>query len=163
MNSYLKKALFSLFIASVLFSAIVILTGAEQTLQAIRPDFFFLASVFFLASIMVWVVSWAYLIKRTEEISYLKLVIVGFSAVFGALTPLQVGAEALRSIKLKKHFNVTYTDSVSAAMVVNPRTERGIRVNAGFAFRARSPARRRRKAIKGSSSSQKRGILNNPR
>ena len=118
MNSYLKKALFSLFLAAALFAVIVILTEAYQTLQAVNLSFFTLASAFFLLSILVWVVSWAYLIKKKQKIPYSKLIIVGFSSVFGALTPIQIGAEALRSHKLKKHFNISYTESVSASMVV---------------------------------------------
>jgi uncharacterized protein (TIRG00374 family) len=114
----LKKALLSLVLVAALFGVIVILTEAQQTLEAVNPTFFLMASSFFILSILVWVVSWAYLIKRKEKIPYSKLVIVGFSSVFGALTPVQIGAEALRSIKLKKHFNVSYTDSVSASMVV---------------------------------------------
>ena len=43
---------------------------------------------------------------------------MGFSCVYGALTPIQVGAEALRSIKAKELFHVSYSESISAAMVV---------------------------------------------
>lgn len=118
MNSYLKKAFIYLVLATAIFGAIVILTEAQQTLALVRPTQFVLASAFFLSGILVWVVSWAYLIKRKQAIPYTKLVVVGFSSVFGALTPIQLGAEALRSLKLKKQFNVSYTESVSASMVV---------------------------------------------
>ena len=118
MNSYLKKAVFSLILVAAVFTVIVTLTNAFGMLQAVKLEFFLLASSFFLASVFIWIISWAYLLRRREDIPYSKIIIVGFSAVFGSLTPIQIGAEALRSFKLKQHFNVRYTHSVSASMVV---------------------------------------------
>jgi uncharacterized protein (TIRG00374 family) len=113
-----KSSLVSLIIVLAVMGLIASLTSAMETLQSLSLEFFSLAALFFIASILFWVISWAYLIKKKHEIGYVQLIIVGFRAVFGALTPVQLGAEALRSLQLKKHFNVRYTDSIAASMMV---------------------------------------------
>ncbi len=102
------------------FAVLVILSFATDAHNAIvnADSFFFLLSiVFFSLSITVWIFSWAILIKK-KRVSTLKKVIVGWSSVYGALTPIQIGADALRSIHLKDLFNVSFTRSISASMLV---------------------------------------------
>ncbi len=118
MEFKLKSALISLIVVFVVLGLLASLTHATDALQSLDLQFFSLASLFFIASILFWVISWAYLIKKKNQLPYSKVIIVGFRAVFGSLTPVQLGAEALRSLQLKKHYNVSYTDSISASMIV---------------------------------------------
>ena len=100
-----------------LIGVLATLTSAWSILLQVNVFFLLIAAVFFLLNVFIWIISWAYLIKKKEKISSLNLLIIGFSAVFGALTPIQVGAEALRSIKLKEYFGVSYSESISASLI----------------------------------------------
>jgi uncharacterized protein (TIRG00374 family) len=76
------------------------------------------SALFFVFSIIFWLISWAILIKKEGDFYLGKIIVLGFSCVYGALTPIQVGAEALRSIKAKEVFGIPYSKSVSASMFV---------------------------------------------
>ena len=117
MNKYLRNAVISLIILFALFGALAGATGALTVLG--RADLFLLAwaCLFSIGSIVIWVISWAYLVRKRHNVPYSKLAEIGFSSVYGALTPIQLGAEALRSILLKNRHNVPYSDSISASMV----------------------------------------------
>jgi len=117
-NDYLRKAIIYLIIVAAVISVITTLTQAQVELQKINILFFALSACFFLASILAWIFSWAFLIKKNVKVSFKKLFQIGFSSIYGALTPVQLGAEALRSIQLKHYFKVSYQESVSASMVV---------------------------------------------
>lgn len=117
MKDFVKAIVFLILIIAVI-SVISVFTHAQAELQKIIPSFFAVSALFFIASIVVWVFSWAFLIKKNVRLSYKNLMKVGFSSVYGALTPVQLGAEALRSIQLKHYFKVSYQESVSASMVV---------------------------------------------
>ncbi len=117
MASYLKQSLLSLIALAAVFGLVVVLTNAGAVLNAIDLKFFILACIFYIGSIVIWLISWAFLIKKHSKIPYPKLLSVGIAALYGALTPVQLGAEALRSIRLKDYFAVTYSDSVSASMI----------------------------------------------
>ena len=95
-----------------------ILTDATTVILEANPLFLAVACAFFIISIVFWIIPWVLLLKRSRKFSFATSLIMGFSCVYGALTPIQVGAEALRSIKAKDLFGVSYSESISAAMVV---------------------------------------------
>lgn len=98
------------------------LTQAYAVLAQINPVLFLLACLFFIFSVFLWVISWSYLIKKHSTISpppsYKSLLKIGFSSLYGAVTPVQLGADALRSFRLKQIFGMRYSESVSASMAV---------------------------------------------
>ncbi|MDO8660668.1 MAG: lysylphosphatidylglycerol synthase domain-containing protein, partial [Candidatus Woesearchaeota archaeon] len=104
-------------IVLALFAVLQYFTNASNVLFSINPVFFALANLFFILSIFIWVFSWAFLIKKHELIRYRQLFVIGFSAVFGSLTPVQAGAEYLRSVRLKELFGVSYSESLSASLI----------------------------------------------
>ncbi|MDO8647923.1 MAG: lysylphosphatidylglycerol synthase transmembrane domain-containing protein [Candidatus Diapherotrites archaeon] len=118
MDDYLRKAIISLIVAAAVISITTTLTNAQDELQKINPLFFAISALLFILSMVVWIFSWAYLIKKNSKVSYKNLLKIGYSSIYGALTPVQLGAEALRSIQLKHYFKVPYQESVSASMVV---------------------------------------------
>ncbi|MFH1224557.1 MAG: lysylphosphatidylglycerol synthase transmembrane domain-containing protein [Candidatus Diapherotrites archaeon] len=118
MNPYLKKSLFSLFLVFALLAALLGLTKAYSALAEINLYFLILACIFFIISVLIWLISWAYLIKKHAKIPYKNLVLAGFASFYGSITPVQLGADALRSIMLKDSFGVRYSQSISASMVV---------------------------------------------
>ncbi len=117
MKSFLKKSFFSLVLFIAVISVVLFWTNAHLELLKIDWLVFAVACILFLLSVFVWLVSWAYLIKKKASISYTNLFIVGFSSLYGALTPVQLGAEALRSMKLKSFFKIPYNESISASMI----------------------------------------------
>ncbi|MEK6958807.1 MAG: flippase-like domain-containing protein [archaeon] len=118
MEKYLKYSLILLTLLFAGLTGVAILTNALETI--VKANIFFLAasSILFLVSIMFWIIPWALLIKKNSKFSMLSAIVLGFSCVYGALTPVQVGAEALRAIKAKDILKVSYSESISAAMVV---------------------------------------------
>ncbi len=118
MEKYLKYSLILLILVFVGFSIVTSLSGALPVIMQANPYFFALAVLFFLTSIVFWIIPWALLLKNNKKVSLSKSILLGFSCVYGALTPVQVGSEALRSIKAKEYFGVSYSQSISAAMVV---------------------------------------------
>jgi uncharacterized protein (TIRG00374 family) len=118
MQKYLK---FSIILSILLFVALYILASLTDSLSIIKdanPLFFLLACLFFLLSITFWIISWAYLLKKKSKKTLFSWLIIGFSCVYGALTPIQIGTEALRSIKAKDIFNISYSESISSSMIV---------------------------------------------
>jgi len=105
-----------------LFVAGLGLTQAYAVLAQINPVLFLLACLFFIFSVFLWVISWAYLIKKHSanppSPPYKSLLGIGFSSLYGAVTPVQLGADALRSLRLKQIFGIRYSESVSASMAV---------------------------------------------
>ena len=118
MENHLKSALLLLILVFAVFGVMGLVTNASSSLTAINPVFFALAAVFFILSVFIWVISWAVLIKKHLNLPIPRVFWVGISAVYGALTPVQIGAEALRSLRLKSLFGVSYSDSVAASMIV---------------------------------------------
>ena len=118
MQKYIK---YSVIVVIVVFAALgimAILTKATDALSRANVPFLALASSFFLISMLFWIIPWVYLIKKNRKMSVLKGIIMGFSCVYGALTPLQVGSEALRAIKAKDIFGIPYKESVAGAMLI---------------------------------------------
>lgn len=118
MKSFIRKSIFSLIFFVAVISVVLFWTNAHIELLKIDWLLFFVACFFFLFSVFVWLISWAFLIRKKATVSYSNLFIVGFSSLYGALTPVQLGAEALRSMKLKSFFKVSYDESISSSMVV---------------------------------------------
>ncbi len=118
MEENLRKAIMILIVIAALLSIVSLLTSSINEVLKANPFYFALAALLFIGGILVWIVSWGFLIRKTNSISYPSLLKVGFSSVYGSLTPVQLGTEILRSLQLKRYFNVQYQDSVSAAMVV---------------------------------------------
>jgi uncharacterized protein (TIRG00374 family) len=118
MQKYIKYSVIVFILIFAAISIMAIITDSFKVLLDADPFFFTIAALFFMLSIVFWVIPWSHLIKKQVSFTYLEGIIVGISCVYGALTPIQVGAEALRSIKAKDIWNVRYSDSVSASMLV---------------------------------------------
>ncbi len=118
MQKYLKYSVILAILVFVALAILAIITDSLILIKEVDALFFALACLFFIISIILWVIPWAYLLKNNKEFSLISSIILGFSCVYGALTPIQVGAEALRSIKAKEIFHISYSDSISAAMIV---------------------------------------------
>jgi len=118
MENFIRKSVVSLIFFVVVITVVLFWTNAHIELLKIDWFFFIIACFLFLFSVFVWLISWAYLIKKKSSVSYQNLFIVGFSSLYGALTPVQFGSEALRSIKLKSFFKIPYNESISSSMIV---------------------------------------------
>lgn len=118
MQKQLRNALIFLVVVFALLAIGARLTDAMQVLKTTNPALLVLACSFFILSIIVWLISWAFLIKKRRPLGFKTCLFVGFSAVYGSLTPVQVGADMLRSLWLKQSFGVPYSESISASMVV---------------------------------------------
>ena len=118
MQKYLKYSLILFILIFVALAVMAIVTDATDVIIQANPFFLAIACAFFIISIVFWIIPWVFLLKRNKMVPLATSVIMGFSCVYGALTPIQVGAEALRSIKAKELFKVSYSESISAAMVV---------------------------------------------
>lgn len=117
MKAQIFRALVLFFLVIAVLGVIVWFTKAH--LELLNANLFFLAfaSLSFLASIAMWLTAWGHLVKRSHDLEVSKSIVVGLSCLYGALTPMQFGAEALRALKLKQSYRVPYSDSISASMV----------------------------------------------
>ncbi len=118
MNSALFKSAAAFILFFAVLAVLSILTNAFEVLRELSVPLFVLASLFFMASVLLWVLSWAHIIKRKSRVPLKSLLVIGFSSLYGSLTPVQLGAEALRSMGLKKNFGVPYSESISASVIV---------------------------------------------
>ncbi len=133
MQGQVKNALVLLFAVAALLAVLASLTDAASALSQANPVFFALAAAFFLLSILIWLVGWAMLLK-SSGVSSSRSMPIGFSCFFASLTPVQIGADALRSIKLKEVAAVPYSETISASMVVKGLKFFFIALLASFAF-----------------------------
>ena len=117
MQKQVKNALILLLAFFAVIAAMAMLTGSLDSLLQADLPLFSAAALFFLASIVVWLFSWSTLMK-SRATTLLQTTAIGFGCVFASLTPVQVGADALRSVKLKEHGKVSYSESISASMIV---------------------------------------------
>ncbi len=117
MKNFIKKSIFSLVFFIAVITIVLLWTNAHIELLQVNWLVFAFACFFFLISVFVWLVCWAFLIRKKASVSYSDLFIVGFSSLYGALTPVQLGAEALRSMKLKSFFKVPYEESICSSMI----------------------------------------------
>jgi len=118
MQKYLKYSLILFILIFVALAIMAIITDATTVILEANLILLATACLFFIISIVFWIIPWVLLLKRSRKVPFGASIIMGFSCVYGALTPIQVGAEALRSIKAKELFRVSYSESISAAMVV---------------------------------------------
>lgn len=118
MQKHLKTAFIVLFFVFALLAVLGGLTNATEVLNSVNIELLAIACTFFIFSIIVWLIPWAHLIKKRNQVGFRDSLIIGFSAVYASLTPIQLGADMLRAISLKGRFNVPYSESVSASMVV---------------------------------------------
>jgi uncharacterized membrane protein YbhN (UPF0104 family) len=115
MHKNVRVALVILFALFALLAVLASFFGAFGHLSSAEPLSFALGAFCFVASILVWLASWALLIKR---VPFSKKILLGLSCVFASLTPVQVGAEAMRSLEMKAVFGVPYRETLAASMVV---------------------------------------------
>jgi uncharacterized protein (TIRG00374 family) len=118
MEKYIRYSVIITIVIFALLAVWSVLSDALVILKQTNLFLFTLASIFFILSIVFWIIPWVYLLKKKSNFSLWKSIILGYSCVYGALTPIQIGTEALRSMKAKKFFKVSYSESVSAAMIV---------------------------------------------
>jgi len=117
MQKQVKNAFILLIVFFALLAVIGLFTGAQEALQQANLALFAVGAALFISSIFAWLLGWAIMIRSREK-GFGKNVLLGFACVFASLTPVQVGADALRSIKMKEVFSVSYTETISASMVV---------------------------------------------
>lgn len=115
MQKNIKKAFVILLAIFALLVILAIFFGAFESLSEAEPFSFALGALSFVASILVWLASWAMLIKKG---SFSKKILAGFSCVFASLTPVQVGADAMRSLRMKELFALPYRETIAASMAV---------------------------------------------
>ncbi len=118
MQKYLRNAFIFLFFVFALLAVMGGLTNATEVLKTANIELLAIACIFFIFSIIIWLISWAYLIKKRNPAGFRDSLVIGFSAVYASLTPIQLGADMLRAVSLKEHFGVPYSESISASMVV---------------------------------------------
>jgi uncharacterized protein (TIRG00374 family) len=118
MQKYLRNALIFLTAVFALLAIMAALTNAAEVLKTTNTIFLIAAASFFIVSILIWLISWAYLIKKRMGLAFGGGLSAGFSAVYASLTPVQLGADALRAISLKERFGIPYRESIAASMVV---------------------------------------------
>lgn len=119
MEELIQKSIVSLVLVLAVIGIIAFYTNAAKSLVKLGFSdliFFAVACFFFLFGVLLWVISWAFLVRKFTPISYKNLFLIGFSSLYGALTPVQLGTDALRSISLKKHFKLSYSKSIAASM-----------------------------------------------
>lgn len=133
MNKYVKSALVLLFVFSALLVVFALLTNSFSSLREANLIFFSVSAGLFIASIFIWLFGWAILIENRKT-GFVRSVLIGFSCVFAALTPVQIGAEALRAIKLKELALVPYSESIAASMIMKGLKFLLISLLAGFGF-----------------------------
>ena len=98
--------------ASIAFNAQAVLFQANLA-------YFLLSAALFLSSIAIWVYSWGYVIRKSNSsISWKDIFRAGFASMHGALAPMQLGAEALRSIQLKQSTSLPLKESIASSAVV---------------------------------------------
>jgi len=118
LDSYARKAIIFIILLFVVFGVGCTLTGASSVLLGVDAFFLLVACLFFVLSVIIWLFSWSYVIKKHTKLSFRKTIAVGAASFYGSLTPIQLGAEALRSLNLKKLYGINYNESISASMVV---------------------------------------------
>lgn len=114
----IKKALIVLVLFVALFTIIVIATGSMNVLKQANALLILISALAFLASVFIWLFSWAWVIKKDYNLSYASLLLIGFSSLFASLTPMQLGADALRALLLKETYKVPFSKGISASMFV---------------------------------------------
>ncbi|MBN1159657.1 MAG: flippase-like domain-containing protein [Candidatus Diapherotrites archaeon] len=113
---YIKTGIFLL---AVLFFIVGLgaVTGAYELLVHTNISYFLLAVLLYLASVFVWIFSWMYVMKlESPQVSNKGLLGIGFGSVCGAITPLQIGSDAMRVLFAKKLFNIDSKKTLGACL-----------------------------------------------
>ena len=118
MQANLRNAIVFLLAAVALISIVAFFSNPGNALQSLDFVAFAFGTLLFILSIFFWLLAWAWLLRKSHKISYKKLFLLGFASVYGSLSPVQLGSEALRSIQLKHFFKVPYSFSVAVSMMV---------------------------------------------
>ncbi|MDD5148099.1 MAG: lysylphosphatidylglycerol synthase transmembrane domain-containing protein [Candidatus ainarchaeum sp.] len=93
------------------------LTNSFGTITSANMFFLAIACFFFILSILAWVFSWAFLLKKSSNLPFKGAVFAGFSSVYASIDPFQFGADAMRALLIKNWFNAPYSDSLAASMI----------------------------------------------
>lgn len=117
MAKYLKTAFMALLAVFAIFALWAWSAEAFSVIYKVNLPFFVVGAFFFIFSVSLWVISWAIVLKKRIKLPFSGVFLIGWQAVYGALTPVQVGAEALRSLRLKSVYNTPYSVSISASML----------------------------------------------
>ena len=111
MNSYIKKTLFFLVLLLALLSLGGISFKAYNVINQVKPIFIVLGGLFFVFSIVLWIIAWAIGLKNHRKVPFKKVFDVGFSSVYGSLTPLQLGSDYLRALYGKSIAGIPYSET----------------------------------------------------
>ena len=133
MLNQVKAALVLLIAVIAVLTVVAGLTDAMPALSKANIIFFILSSLIFIASILLWLLAWA-LLLRNKKTGLCHTMLIGLGCVFAALTPVQVGADALRSLKMKEKASIPYSESIGASMILKGLKFLIISLVAAFAF-----------------------------
>jgi len=117
-EKYLKASIIVLALFSALLIAFTLGTGALSRLSQAVPLFLASSALLFLFSVLVWLFAWSLLVGKRSKKPLSGIMGWGYASVFGSLTPIQLGSDALRSIFLKDYFGIPMRESFSASMIV---------------------------------------------
>jgi len=117
MQKLLKNSFIVLLGVFALLFVLSFLTNAQESLKQANAFFLIIAAIFFLVSVFAWIISWGYLIKKHHKIAFSRLLVIGYSSLYGSLSPVQIGTEALRSLRLKAE-GIGFSDALSAGFIV---------------------------------------------
>ena len=118
LNEAFKKAILISLIALVLLIALAFQAEAFPLLIKTNLVLLIVALTSYFFSIFIWIYGWYYAMKKNVSISFEKIALIGFTAMLGIVTPMQLGNEMLRSYLLKKYFNVSNTISLGASFII---------------------------------------------
>ena len=117
-GKYTKASVVVLALFSAVLGLLLLGTGAFSQLGSANLFYFALSALFFIASILVWLFTWALLVTKRTKKPLKGVMALGVCSVFGSLTPIQLGSDALRSIFLKEEYSISISESLSASMIV---------------------------------------------
>ena len=81
MQKYLRNAVIVLIVVVALLGIMGLgITNATESLKRTQPIFLSIACLFFIFSIITWVISWSYLVKKRNGVAFKSSILVGFSA-----------------------------------------------------------------------------------
>lgn len=115
---WIKTIIFFIIVFAVL-GIIHTVSNAGSVLLTVDPFFFILSAILYLISIFFWILSLSYLTKKElPSVSMKELIVLGWSCIFGTLTPLQVGTEAMRAIQFKRYYEMSYFKALFIGLFV---------------------------------------------
>ena len=113
---YIKIGIFLLAIVFFIVGLGAI-TGAYEILSQTNLSYFTLAVLLYLGSIFVWIFSWIYILKlEVPHVSNKGLLGIGFGSVCGAITPLQIGSDAMRVLFARQFYKINAKKTLGACL-----------------------------------------------